>query len=93
MTDQATIPATPTQRTRDRRSNSRRRSIHGGIRIFSRRTGENDAEPSQHHFDRARLVDAATRAIDIGKAQFDTVELRDEAAERKPQPPFCIASE
>jgi hypothetical protein len=93
MTDKATIPATPTQRSRDRRPNPRRRSVHGGIRIVSRRTGENDAEPSQHYFDCTRLVDAATWTIDVGKAQLDTVELRDEAAERKPQPPFYITSE
>ena len=93
MTDKATIPATPTQGPRDRRPNPRRRSVHGGIRIVSRRTGEHDAEPSQHHFDRARLVDAATWTIDVGKAQLDSVESCDETAERESQPPFSVASE
>ena len=80
MTHNATITVTPTQGPRDNRPNPRRRAIHGGIRIVSRRTGENDAEPSQDHFDRARLVDASTWTIDVGKTQFDTIELRDEAA-------------
>ena len=93
VTDNATIRATPTQGARHSRPNPRRRPVHCGIRIVSRRAGENDAEPSQHHFDRARLVDASTWTIDVGKAQLDSVELRDEAAERNPQPPFGIASE
>ena len=93
MTHNATITVTPTQGPRDNRPNPRRRAIHGGIRIVSRRTGENDAEPSQDHFDRARLVDASTWPIDVGKAQLDSVESCDETAERKPQPPFRVASE
>jgi hypothetical protein len=54
---------------------------------------EDDAEPSQYHFDCTPLVDAAARTVDIAKAHFDTLELRDKAAQRRSEASFRIGLE